>query len=152
MKEIKVDFDKFKFDEFVDAMLNFGLEVAEFSWVVPWIKKSGDEQNYEEEIERDYLFELKDEGKLLYFDFTTSNSGDPIECADGNKYEIDESSRFGMDVSDTIGYLLSYKDGELSINSAMSTGPAIVRGSIDMRSDCDVFDEPMEEFIQKFIE
>jgi hypothetical protein len=153
MKEIKIPFEKFKFDEFMEAMHQFSYE-AEFYYEVPWIYKSGDEPNYDEKIERDYLHELKEEGKLLYFDFTTSNYDGIVECADGYEYEEGEDNfhNFGIGVEDTVGYLLGYKEGTLVINSAVNCGAAVGAASIRISSNCGFFDEPMEEFVRGFIQ
>lgn len=154
MKEIRLSFEKFMFNEFVEKMFEFACEIMESSYAVPWVYKVGDIPEYDEEKdERDYVTELKEEGKQLYFAFSNINIGDPINCADGKEYEIDEESRFCLGDTDTVGYLLKYHDGELIINSAVNAGGACVAPppSIDLEKDCDVFDKPMEKFIKKFI-
>jgi hypothetical protein len=154
MKEIIVPFEKFNFNGFVKEMLVFASEIMNPAYSVAWVYESGDFPEYDEDKEdRDYITELKEEGKCLYFTFSNVNIGDPINCADGNEYEIDEDSDFCIGDVDTVGYLLQYKDGDLIINSAINAGGACTAPppSVDIVLDCDVFNEPMERFIRKFI-
>ncbi|MGV8984381.1 hypothetical protein [Clostridium sp.] len=154
MNKISIRFDKFNFKVFVDDMVTFAAKIMDYDYLVAWVDREGGYPQYNDENqERDYLTELKKEGKMLYFYFSDVNTEDPIKCADGCEYEIDRHSRFGLGHSDTVGYLLNYKEGELSINSAINfgeSGPGPFP-SINIREDCDVFDEPMERFILKFI-
>jgi len=91
---------------------------------------------------------------MIYFAFSNTNIGEPINCADGKEYEIDEDSDFWLGEADTVGYLLQYNNGDLIINSAVNAAGACTAPtpSLDIRLNCDVFDKPMEEFIQGFIE
>lgn len=135
-------------------MLKFAEEIMDPAYSVAWVRNSGDIPQYDEDKdERDYLAELKEEGKMLYFTFSNTNVGDPINCADGKEYEIDEDSDFCLGEADTVGYLIRYDNGDLIINSAVNASGACVAPppSIDLEADCDVFDEPMAKFIRKFI-
>jgi hypothetical protein len=154
MNEIRLSFEKFRFNEFVEKMLEFAGEVMDPAYAVPWVHGVGDIPEYDEDKEeRDFLTELKEEGKHLYFNFSNSNIGEPINCADGKEYEIDEDSNFCLGEADSVGYLLQYQEGEIIINSALNAAGACVAPppSIDLEKDCDVFDKPMEKFIKKFI-
>jgi len=153
MKELRVSFEKFDFNGFVHEMYEFACEIMEPSYAFPWVYKSGDMPEYDEDKdERNLFYELKDEGKQLYFAFSNVGIEESINCADGKEYEIDEDSDFGLGEA-TVGYLLKFKDGELIINSAMDCagGCMVPPPSINIVEDCDVFDEPMERFINMFI-
>ena len=154
MKELRVSFEKFDFNGFVNEMYEFACEIMDPSYAVPWVNESGDIPEYDEDKDdRDLLLELKAEGKQLYFTFSNVGIEESINCADGEEYEIDEDSNFGLGEADTVGYLLKLYDGELIINSARNSagGCMFPPPSIHIEEDCDVFDEPMEKFIKKFI-
>ncbi|MGV8984380.1 hypothetical protein [Clostridium sp.] len=155
MKEIQIPYKKFNITEFMEKMEVFTGEVMNVCYAFPWVEVSGDIPDFDEDKEeRDYISELKDEGKLLYFTFSNTNIGEPINCADGEEYEIDEDSNFCLGDADTVGYLLQYKNGDLIINSAVNAAGACTATppSLDIELNCDVVDKPMEEFIQGFIE
>ena len=136
-------------------MEEFAGEIMDVCYAFPWIEKLGDIPEFDEDKEkRYYIFELKEEGKMLYFTFSNTNIGEPINCADGQEYEIDEESDFYIGEGDTVGYLMYYKNGDLIINSAVDAAGACTAPppSLDIELNCDVFDKPMEKFIQGFIE
>lgn len=173
MKEIKVDFKKFDYGKFEQDMLNFAEEIVDPHYAVAWIEDIGDAANYDsqDESERNYLDELQKDGKLLYFSFSDTNVGEPISCANGERYllnadEFDQNeedddeyksvhisySDFGIGEGDTIGYLLKLNNGILTINSAYNFGGACTAPPPSITIEgCDIFDKPMEEYIRRYI-
>jgi hypothetical protein len=164
MKEIKVTPEKFQFDKFVESLLKFQENISEPIYAVPWIFELNEAPNYNEEGEdRDYLKELKEENKKLYFDFTNVNAGDPVDCADGsivgeNAFEDEEDEELEAEgepfwgITETLGYLVEYRDNSVVINSALSYGgDCIFPPSIDIKTDCKFLDSLMENFIRSFI-
>jgi hypothetical protein len=117
------------------------------------------------------LNEMKEFGAVLFFPFSESNIGEPIKCADGNQYivpadceddcdntelECSECSRqherdFCMGDTDCVGYLVSLKEGIITIDSAMYySGSCTFPPSSDLKEDCYIFDQPMTEFLNRF--
>lgn len=180
MKGIKIDLEKFDLHGLVKYTLDFLQDYLPPGYAIPWIYNLGDKPVYykneadPDAIGRDYYNELVNEEKLLYFDFSESNLGMPVICADGYAYllddELDENEEdklkeynrgggynqekyFSMGDSENLGYLLKYHDGELTIWSARHSGGGclVPPPSIDVEEYCGIFDEPMYKFINKFI-
>ncbi|MGV8983547.1 hypothetical protein [Clostridium sp.] len=54
-------------------MVTFAAEIVDYDYLVAWVDKEGGYPQYNEENkEKDYLTELKKEGKMLYFYFIYS--------------------------------------------------------------------------------
>lgn len=154
MKEIIVPIEKFDFQRFEDKSIEFAKQVLDTDYAVAWVEKSGDIPEYEiNYLDRSSLLEALNQGKALFFMFTNTNTGDSINCVDGEGYEIDEESDFCLGDADCVGYLLQIKNGVLTINSAVNSGGACTfpPPSLDIEINCDVFDKPMEKFIKRFI-
>ncbi|MDD4170060.1 MAG: hypothetical protein PHD36_07390 [Desulfotomaculaceae bacterium] len=163
MRGLKIDLEKFDLQGLVKHTLEFLRDYLPPSYAIPWIYNLGDKPVYyknesdPDAIDRDYYNELVNEGRLLYFDFSESNLGMPIICADGNAYllgeENDQEKYFCMSDSENLGYLLKYHDGKLTIWSARHSGGGCLfpPPSINIEEYCGIFDEPMNKFINKFM-
>lgn len=164
MKEIRVSPEKFKFNEFVESLLKFQENVADSVYAAPWILELDESPNYNEEgKDRDYLMELKEENKKLYFDFTNVNAGDPVDCADGSIIgdnlnededgeEVEDEIEPFWGITETIGLLVEFKENNFVINSALSYGgDCMFPSSIDIKEDCKFLDDLMEKYVRNFI-
>ena len=154
MEKIIIPFEKFKFKTFIEKMLEFAEEITDIIYAVPWVMESGDMPEYDEDkMERNYLTELRQEKKCLYLAFSNTNTQEPINCADGKEYELEENYNFCLGEADTVGYLLKFENGYLIINSAVNAAGACIAPppSIDIEQKCYAFDSPLQEFIKEFI-
>jgi hypothetical protein len=168
--DISVPLDKFDFDGMVKKTLTFAKDnLASPYFAIPWTVghkgaphygKDGEEEtdfdDIPEEADRDFYNELTGEGKSLFFTFTASNVGEPVECADGKAYGNDngdnEDEELGIGEGDCYGFLLRYDNGMLTVFSASSFGGECMRGpEIETVEDCGIFEKPMEKFIKKYI-
>jgi len=83
-----------------------------------------------------------------------------FDCADGNSY----TDRSGDDESaededddclcgdDIIGYLICVNDGSICIRAAIcALAVCLPPPTVDLITDCGVFEQPMTEFIQGFV-
>lgn len=155
MQEIRIRFADFDFQRFADSILRF---VHTVQWIVepleplkylrdhPVPEYLNDCMNY------DVLINALEEGKSLFFAFSTSgigNHNDIIECVNGEKYLLDDDGYENILIlgeTDCVGYLIKKQADELVINAAYFLGdwPAIEI------AHCDVFDASMDEYIRGF--
>jgi hypothetical protein len=57
-----------------------------------------------------------------------------------------------MGDTDNVGYLVGVRGGVLTIDSAMYySGSCTFPSSSDLKEDCYIFDQPMTEFVNRFI-
>jgi hypothetical protein len=155
VEQISVKTDRFQFDIFLETILGFITSgVPEDIHPSSYIMIVDDENNSywgQEEGRNNFLGELS-EGQSLFFPFSWTNVGEPIKCADGESYEIDEDGEFGLTEVDCVGFRVQLDSGSFAIQTAVSTGgghsesPCVV-----IEEDCDVFDKPMKLFIDRFI-
>jgi hypothetical protein len=158
MEEKSITIDNFKLPQFIGSILEFlKTQVSKDfhpSWAIVSVSGPGEVPEYgPEDGNRDIESELINENKILFFPFSSSNVGEPIPCADRKSYMIDEDSEFSLGYTDCAGYLFKYKGGSLIINSAVHAGGACIAPppSVDIVEDCDVFELPMIEFLNKYI-
>lgn len=155
MKEICVPIEKFNFNKFVDDYIKFAPEVVDTDYAIAIIENSGDAPEFVEDFEdKKELLNLFNQGKELFFMFTDVNAGQgDIVCADGNEVKIDEDSDFSLiGEVDCAGFLISKKNEEFTINSAIHYGGFVPGGkeSVDIEMDCNIFDVPMKKYIESF--
>ena len=155
MKEIRVPIEKFNFNKFVDDYIKFAPEVVNTDYAVAIIEKSGDAPEFVDDFEdKKELLNLLNQGKALFFMFSDVNVGQgDIACADGNEVEIDEDSDFNLiGEVDCVGFLISKKNEEFIIKSAIHYGGSFPgsKESIDIETDCDIFEAPMQKYIESF--
>ena len=123
------------------------------------------------------------EGKYLFVTFSDCGVNNPdVACIDGGEYQMiekDEEEEYFdeegapedfvftdnlfLGETSSIGYLLTYSNGEISIESAQfyvdatnGLGPCdmahLIRySSIEPREDVEVFEKPMEMYLKQFI-
>lgn len=156
MKQKQVAFADFDLKSFINTTLIWlktqVSDEVDPSYAIVKISASGDSPEFGPESGRSNFQEELENGQLLFFPFSSSNIGEPVECIDGKSREIDYESDFGMGDSDCVGFLIGLKKGILYINSAIHAGGCCPGPgpSVDI-IDCDIFDNGMEKFINKFI-
>jgi hypothetical protein len=155
-------------------------EIVTYPYSVHWGSLVGDkgikflncEDNEEDMMDADFKLEdttevLKEnENNYVFVNFSASNTGDPIDCIDGNSYgngyfdeDEDDEEKTGegmLDDSSSFGYVIQYKDGLYVINSGIFSVSSIMchippTSSVELVEECLVFDEPLENYLDKFI-
>ena len=155
MKKITINKNDFCFDEFAESIVDFlarqGCEDPSSS-VARVSAPGGMPKCGPGEGRPDFLRELE-EGGLLFFPFSGANMGEPIPCADGVDRLLDEGSGLFFGDIDCVGFLVELKGDDFVINSAVDAGGCCPGPppSVDITTDCGVFDAPMEAFLQSFI-
>jgi len=158
VKQIKIAIDKFDFEDFQKEVIGFlaGQVSPDVhpSWAVVGIDAPGDEPEYGPEEGRSSFLDELNAGRYLFFPFSSSNACGPIDCADGEcrEYEDSEETEAIIGDVDCVGFLLKLKEGILYIDSAIHAGGSCPAPppSVDI-SDCDIFEDGMKEFIRRFI-
>ena len=156
MKQRKIAISDFDFEVFTKAMLNFlKKEVSQDvhpSYAIVKIDAPGGMPEFGPEDGRSNFLEELEVGHLLFFPFSSSNVGEPVQCADDQSREIDDDSDFIIGEVDCVGFLIQLKDNVLYIDSAIHAGGACPgpSPSVDIEN-CDVFEAGMETFIDRFI-
>jgi len=155
MKEVIINKDKFKFNDFTASILEFlkswGMEVHP-SYAIAMVEEPGDAPEYGPEEGRNNFLDELSAGNYLFFPFSTSNLDEPISCANGKAYKLDEESDFVIGDIDCVGFLIKLDNGNFIINSAVNAGGACMAPppSVDI-TDCDIFDKPMKNYLNNFM-
>jgi hypothetical protein len=166
MQEIRVKVKDFDLESFIHETFNFLKTVVDGdtdpSYAVAWLREDDGKPDYGlEDQSRDHQEELLEERKILFFPFSTCNTGVPIICADGEEYELvelfeqdpdEDYEEFRLSDQEVLGYLIKVEAGEIVINSAIHGGGDLMLGSyIRIVYDCDILEEPLREFITHYI-
>ena len=156
MKEKTVDLEKFDLHSFISTILKFlsnqVSETVDPSFAIVTVNAPGGIPEFGPEKGRSNFLEELKSGLHLFFPFSSSNDGDPIPCADENSYKLDSEADLTLGYTDCVGFLLSLNGNTLHINSACHAAGCCIAPppSVDIE-DCDIFDDPMDEFICQFI-
>ena len=168
MIEIKMPVQKFDVEGFVTDILKFiesqGIGADGPETVIAEVEEDGSTPNWGELIsDRNILHELLEEEKALFFTFSDTNIGEPISCADGNSYQIDndeeydeeddEEESFCMGEAEVVGYVLKVSQGELSIQTVVH-GPGLMcfdGPSVEEIEDAGPFEQGMTEYLKRFV-
>jgi len=155
MKELLLSTNQFQFEQFASDILKFlarrGYEDIDPSSAIARTKSLDDIPEFGSESGRDNFLEELNQGYYLFFPFSDSDVGEPIRCADGEEYEIDEESDFSLGEVACVGFLLKIEGDRIRINSAVhDCGGCPLPPSVEIRH-CDVFDSPMNDFIHRYI-
>lgn len=154
MKELVVANDSFQFNSFTDAILKFLPRVISHeihpSSAITRVESLDDIPEWGPEKGRSNFLNELTEGYCLFFPFTATNVGEPIACANGKSYDIDEDTECNLSEADCDGFLVKLEKGNFVINSAFQAGGGHSSPYIEI-TDCGVFDRPMKRFVNKFV-
>jgi hypothetical protein len=182
MKKLTLSIEEFKLKEFLEETLNEGkafISVPVF--LVDNIEKFDFDTCFDEyeETNVEELHEDFTSGKYLFAAFSDCGVNYPdVACIDGEVYQTIERSeveeyfdeegapadfvftdKLYLGEISSLGYLLKIHDNQVTIQSAqfyvdaMGTGgPVATYSRIEIREDVEVFEEPMQEYINKFIQ
>ena len=157
MQEIILPRDKFQFDKFSKRILRYlrkqVSEEVDPSYAIVAVSEPGGVPRFGPEEGRENFLKELESGLKLFFPFSDSDIGEPIECADGRSRTIKENSDFRLGETSCVGFLIQLKDKKFIINSAINAGRGCPGGteSVDI-AECDIFDAAMEKFIRQFVE
>lgn len=116
----------------------------------------------------DEIFQqLMENNKYVYVNFSSNAMDAKLECIDGNTYlyldedgaeeyfEIEEMpedfkpyENLKIYEDNSVGYLLQTNEGEITINSAIID---VTNSSIELIDDAEIFEIPMQNYINKYI-
>jgi hypothetical protein len=161
MKEISIPLEKFDLDGFIDKVLDFlksqVTEDVDPSCAIFWVESPGECPNDGDEGGWDFRSKLLNDRVFLFFPFALSSYEGSFECADGNCYTVlsedeDENDDQYSVEEDVVGYLVRVSDGSISIASAICPlSGSIPPPTIDLLVDCKELEQPMLDFIHRFI-
>ena len=154
MKELIVKKERFDFDSFTKATLEFlSMIISDKvhpSTAITRVESLDDIPEWGPEKGRSNFLNELTEGYFLFFPFTATNVGEPIDCANGKSYEIDDDTECNLSEVDTDGFLVKLEKGNFIINSAFQAGGGQFPPYFEI-TDCGVFDKPMKRFVNKFV-
>jgi len=167
MDKIVVEQEHFDFDQFSKEIVTFlskrVSEELDPSFAIAVIEKLGENGRAEYGPESGWkdLLALLQKGKLLFFPFSDNYLGEPVFCVDGNFYpeKIDGKYQEDIDIeigeTDCYGYTLQLKKSMFHIHSSIHFGGymyPMTPPHVELKEDCGVFDQPMNKFINRFLE
>lgn len=167
MRQLRVGLQEFDLDAFIKEIFEFVnsilMENVDPSYTVASVEDGEPEYGPEDE-RRDHAQELLEDRKTLFFPFSASNLSETIACADGEEYWpedwfnegnfdlLHEDEEFSFGETECLGYLITVEDGKYVIDSAVHGAGTEFSGPYVRREPaCGVFDEPMTEFILRFV-
>ena len=166
MQDINVPLKNFDLDGFINKTMDFlkaqASEDLDPSGSIYWVESPGRCPHDEGEKGWDFRSKLLEGKVFLFFPFGFSDLEGSFDCADGNSYrdssgdvgyveneEETEKCSFGDGI---IGYLVRVNDGSISIRAAIcALAVCLPPPTVDLITDCGVFEQPMTEFIQAFV-
>lgn len=176
MKQITVDMGKLKLFDLLENSLNND-EITSYPYGVFY--GNADDTNWpiylpdaEDELVMDKDFTIQDtveflkesESNFVFAVFSTTNIGEPILCVDGNYYgysndeeDEDYKEEIYIDEGECFGFLIQINDNKYVIDTAIySLGGCYCTGeeveeNIRIKEDCGIFEQPMQEYIRRFI-
>ena len=121
----------------------------------------------EDETADELVDHLIENGNYVYVNFSSSAIDEEVECIDGHTYvyisedEVEEYFEFEevpkgfvpyenlkIYEDSSVGYLLKVKGEELSVQSAIHQA---TDSSINVVDDAEVFEKPMQNYVQRFM-
>lgn len=159
MSEIIVNLNQFDLEGFIGVIFNFLRQHEIMPGVVVCFAEECDMTEPEiKQIKEDSVQELLFRGKTLFLPFSDINVGEPIPCADGSQYLINDSGELDEEVAvsaggvESVGFLIRVEHGMIYIC------PGVFRGgdyeeveSMELEEDLKEFGEPMGRFVNKFV-
>ena len=156
MIEKQISINDFKLQEFINRTLEFNKKVMgegpNPSFSIVWTNDNLPEVHYENEnIARNNFVEQLNEGKTLFFPFSSSNVNDEVFCANNKTIEIPEQDNAYLigDV-DCFGFTIKQQNRELVITSAIHYGGSCSNPDSIESSDCDIFENDMILYLERF--
>lgn len=165
MDEVKMPLNTFDLTGFIGRTVNFVRELGAGNpapiTAIPVVEKNGLTPDlYESATDRTLHDELVKENKAIYFPFSSSNTGEPVLCANGKEYSVPkpegkhkyESTEHTLDSTETVGFIFKVSGDQLSIQFAKhfignADGPA----SVEILEHVGEFEAPMMAFLETFI-
>lgn len=165
MDEILIPLNEFDLPGFIGRIVSFIGQLGRGNpapiTAIPVVEDNGLTPNlYEHAADRTPHDELLKENKTLYFPFSSSNTGEPVLCADGRKYNVLEPedkekyelALLTMDTTETVGFLVRIVDNKVSIQFAKQfIGNADGPASVEVLKHVGQFEDGMKAFLEAFI-
>lgn len=163
----KFDLQQFNLKEFLQQSITNGKEIMNpnvFSMLTP---NRYEEKDWEtQDVEVLYRDLIEDE-KFVYVNFSSSALDEELTCIDGETYlyiKEDEVEEYFEDdevpegfqptvnlelyEDSSVGYLLKYENNQLRIQTAVIQ---VSDSSIQVRDDVEMLNEPMKQYLNRFM-
>jgi len=156
MIEKQISITEFKLQEFINKTLEFNKTVMgegpNPSFAIVWTNGNSLEVHYEDEnIARNNFIEQLNEGKTLFFPYSSSNVDNEVFCANNKTVEIPEQdTAYLIGDVDCFGFSVKQQNDELVISSAIHYGGSCGRPDSIQNSDCDIFENDMIAYLVSF--
>lgn len=150
---------KFRFDKFLKDTIAF---LKEYNcpethpsvWVV-WLEDGSPKVQWGPKEGRDNYMQQLNEGKSLFFRFSTECFDEEIHCANSKTYSCvdpqDEDTISIITEIDYLGYLVSIHDDTYQISLAIHSGEMFPYPEQIIVDKVGEYAEAMEEYLMKFI-
>lgn len=110
------------------------------------------------ELNPNLIMELLNQGMISFLPFSDINAGDPVSCADGNRYmvyladDLDEEGVVSDEAVELVGFFLQI-EGEMLVicPAAFKGGDYDEVDSAELEKDLKEFADPMDQFIARFM-
>ena len=155
----KVEKNNFRFNEFLSATIAFLKEyncpeTHPSAWIV-WLDKDSPKVQWGPLEGRDNFEQQLNEGKSLFFRFSTECIDEEIQCVDGNTCacEDPQSDDFNgvLDGNDFLGYLVKLENDEYQIDLAIHSSEKFPYPEQIILDKVGEYETAMEEYLSKFI-
>jgi len=162
MKQMRISLAKFDMESFLDDFLDFEEDqFAEPFSSVYIVASLGDQPVNLDTAHNDIYREMAVDGKRLFFSFTASALENFVECMDGGVYEAvpetgieleDYRNRFYPSEKTYLGYLMGMSGGELIIDTArFYSGTSLEDPSLEVVEHCGILENPLKEYLKKYL-
>jgi hypothetical protein len=163
---IQLDLQHLNLKEFLQQSITNGKEIMNpnvFSMKSP---HRYEEKDWETQDVEALYRDLIEEGKYVYVNFSSSALDEELTCIDGDTHlyikedeveeyfedeEVPENFQPAINLKlyedSSVGYLLSYENGHLRIQSAVIQ---VSDSSIQDQNDVEMLNEPMKQYLNRF--
>lgn len=158
MREIRIPLNKFNLTGFIEEIFDF-MRRNEIPSIITCFSQDGVREKLEIDSTGSYdsVVELLLQGRILFLPFSDINTGEPIPCADGNRYSLSDSDDFdegvmiSADLIESVGYLIQVEKGEAIIcGSVFSGGEYRPLEESETDENLKEISEPMGSFVERF--
>ena len=156
---IQIKKNNFKIESFINSTLSFLKEhncpeSDPSVWIV-WTDKNDTKVQYGPTTGRDNFMQQLQEGKSLFFRFSTECFDSEITCVNGETYECadanDEDSKSIISERDFLGYSVSLVNNEYKIELAIHSGEMFPYPEQIVKDEVGEYESVMKKHIEKFI-
>lgn len=160
MGELTISLSRFDLKGFIGEIFDFLKQHEIIPGMAVCFTEDGDVTGSEiKQFREDSIEDLLFQGKTVFLPFSDINVGEPIPCADGGQYAICDPGNLDEEVAvssggiESVGFLIRVGHGMVVVCPAVFKGGDYeVVESMELEEDLKEFREPMDRFVNKFVE